>query len=786
MRFRCPFCQGIVAVGNEDLGIDCQCGHCGEIVTVPTSRVATGAVISDFIIIEELGRGGMGIVYLAHQMTLDRPAALKILADQYAGDPEYVVDFIKEARAAAKLNHPHIVQAYAVGEDEGIFFFAMEHIDGETMKDYMKREGVVPVDFAVMVVQQIAEALDYAWKEQRLIHRDIKPDNIMLTRKGRAKLADLGLARVAGDIDDADADEVMGTPQYISPEHLTGDEMDVRSDIYSLGATFFHFVTGRFAFEGRTATEIARKHLEEPLTSPRKLNPNVPESVSKIIVKMMAKNPAERYQSAEALAEDLRLARQGKPPSSAGKHGKQFSVKKSGKTLTMRSATATGTHKAASTTGSHPKISTTSSNVGMSKEELLAERERKAKVQIITLISVCVAVAVAVGGYLAWWSYSNKKKKPVSVPRPLVVVNNPAQGNTSAKPTPPSQPKVTDYTKEVDKLLAFAAKSRSAADIMVKTDDFLKRHPEPKYDCEKAALAKLMEVYVPLDEKRVERARAEARKKYLAVLKKREEEEKRKVEDKLRKQREKERKEREKRLAEERATKEKERKASYEKEQETNKNMMRYRSLFQSILGHFDAAAGAFDMAIKEPSVAPDICAEKAKEVGAWGKRMKKHVEIAAQLDKTMKEAGAGLKGLQLEVERGVLGHVVKIKNAMVTTKTFDGKLKTVPIKRLPLIQFKRLVSATALKLMNDKTAAFHYLMCVGQFMAAKEVAPEDWKQELSDSIQAYLKKKLKSVEGIEDPAQKRKEMQDLLLRCGRTEMRKAVDALKKEEVDSL
>jgi serine/threonine protein kinase len=257
-----------VAVDNSDLGIDVQCGHCGEVVTVPYSRVTTGAVIADFIILEELGRGGMGIVYLTHQISLDRPAALKVLSDTYANNAEFVVNFIKEARAAAKLNHPHIVQAYAVGEDEGIFYFAMENIDGETMKQVLKRKKVIPVDEAILIIQQIAEALDYAWKEQKLIHRDIKPDNIMITKNGRGKLADLGLSRVAGELDDSDDDEVMGTPQYISPEHLTGAPMDVRSDIYSLGATLFHLITGKFPFEGRTATEIARKHLEEKLVPP--------------------------------------------------------------------------------------------------------------------------------------------------------------------------------------------------------------------------------------------------------------------------------------------------------------------------------------------------------------------------------------------------------------------------------------------------------------------------------------------------------------------------------------
>ena len=312
MRFQCPYCRNVVAVDNADLGLDVQCGHCSEVVTVPNSRISTGCLIADFIVQEELGRGGMGVVYLAHQISLDRLSALKVLADQYANDAEFVVGFIKEARAAAKLNHPHIVQAYAVGEDEGVFYFAMENVEGETMKEVQKREKIISIDKAVVVIQQIGEALDYAWKEAQLVHRDIKPDNIMMTKKGAAKLADLGLARVAGDIDDSESDEVMGTPQYISPEHLTGAPMDVRSDIYSLGATFYHMITGRFAFEGRSATEIAKKHLQEPLQPPIEVNPDIPQDVSDIIVKMMEKNPKNRYQEAEILVDDLRIARRGR------------------------------------------------------------------------------------------------------------------------------------------------------------------------------------------------------------------------------------------------------------------------------------------------------------------------------------------------------------------------------------------------------------------------------------------------------------------------------------------
>ena len=319
MRFQCSECQGIVEIEKNDLNSEVQCGHCYNVVQTPSTRLSPGMLVADFIIVRELGRGGMGIVYLVHQMSLDRPAALKILADSYANDAEFVVDFIKEARAAAKLNHPHIVQAYAVGEDDSVYYFAMENIDGETMKQALTRERVIPVEQAIIITQQIAEALDYAWKEQKLIHRDIKPDNIMITSSGRAKLADLGLSRRAGDLEDTSGDsEVMGTPQYISPEQLTGAAMDCRSDIYSLGATLYHLITGYFPFEGDSPSEIAKKHLEEPLTPPRQINPQIPDAVNQMICKMMAKNVRNRYQDAESLVDDLRMIRRGRSPMNTG------------------------------------------------------------------------------------------------------------------------------------------------------------------------------------------------------------------------------------------------------------------------------------------------------------------------------------------------------------------------------------------------------------------------------------------------------------------------------------
>ena len=422
MRFQCPYCRNVVAVENSDLGLDVQCGHCSEVVTVPSSRISRGCLIADFIVQEELGRGGMGVVYLSHQISLDRLSALKVLADQYANDAEFVVGFIKEARAAAKLNHPHIVQAYAVGEDEGVFYFAMENVVGETMKEVQHREKIISVDKAVMVIQQIAEALDYAWKEAKLVHRDIKPDNIMMTNKGAAKLADLGLARVAGDIDDSDSDEVMGTPQYISPEHLTGAPMDVRSDLYSLGATFFHMITGRFAFEGKSATIIAQKHLQEQLQPPIEVNPEIPQEVSDIIVKMMEKNPKKRYQDAETLVDDLRIVRRGKGKTSASAGDSDAKNTSSSKSRKFKvSGTSTSISKTGSISKTKLKISDTNKTDTMNatgthsamlrnKQEEHAQGSKK---KIIIMGVAGFVLLTAAAGYLLTSSNSDLIDTPL-------------------------------------------------------------------------------------------------------------------------------------------------------------------------------------------------------------------------------------------------------------------------------------------------------------------------------------------------------------------------------------
>ena len=313
MRFQCVHCLGVVSIDDADAGQAVGCGHCGGVIMVPPTRLSPGAVLSDFVLKKELGKGGMATVYLAHQLSLDRPAALKILHPHFAQDQAFISDFIQEARAAAKLNHPNIVQAYAVGEEEGTFFFAMEYVEGSTLKQVLTHSGRIVTDRALDIVREVTAGLDFAWNNQQLVHRDIKPDNIILHEQGRVKLADLGLARPVSDLLNESQGSVMGTPEYISPERLQGQVADNRCDIYSLGATLYHALTGRLPYTGSSPAEIARRHLTDPLTPPRQLVPDLREDVSALVEIMMSKRPYHRYGSAAELAVELERLGQGLP-----------------------------------------------------------------------------------------------------------------------------------------------------------------------------------------------------------------------------------------------------------------------------------------------------------------------------------------------------------------------------------------------------------------------------------------------------------------------------------------
>lgn len=257
---------------------------------------------------DRIGAGGMGIVYRALDEALQRHVALKTLLPALAADPEFVARFKREAQSAAALNHPNITQIYTIGQEGTVPYFAMELIHGRSLEAIIKEKGAVGPAEATGHVLQAARGLRHA-AQKKLIHRDIKPSNLMLTEDGVVKITDFGLAKAARCETQLTATgEVLGSPGYISPEQAQGATLDVRSDIYSLGAAFYHLVTGRLPFEAPTPVAMIVKHMSEPLRSPRALNPAVPYPVASAIQKMMAKRPGERFQDYDALIRELERA----------------------------------------------------------------------------------------------------------------------------------------------------------------------------------------------------------------------------------------------------------------------------------------------------------------------------------------------------------------------------------------------------------------------------------------------------------------------------------------------
>ena len=272
--------------------------------------------IPGYKVLEKLGEGAMAKVFRARQVSLDRIVAIKVLPRRYSEDKAFIERFYAEGRAAAKLNHNNIVQAYDVGQAGEHHYFVMEYVEGTTVFDHVQQHGKYSEAEALRIIIQIAKALDHA-HEKGFMHRDVKPKNIMFTREGVAKLADMGLARQVSDREaaEAEAGKAFGTPFYISPEQIRGSrDVDQRADVYGLGATLYFMLTGRVPFEGPNPSAVMHKHLREPLTPPDHINPELSAGISEIVEVMMAKDREERYASCADLLEDLLAVEAGEPP----------------------------------------------------------------------------------------------------------------------------------------------------------------------------------------------------------------------------------------------------------------------------------------------------------------------------------------------------------------------------------------------------------------------------------------------------------------------------------------
>jgi serine/threonine-protein kinase len=274
----------------------------------PAEGALSGKRIGGYHLLKRIGSGGMGEVYQAVQIALGRQVALKILSPELTEDRSFVEKFLREARAAGKFNHPNVIHVHEVGEESGTYYYSMEYVEGGSVQDLVAKGRKLDPLQATEIILQAAHALAYAEKVG-IVHCDIKPDNLMLTGEGDVRLSDLGIAKTLNAKGKAEqSDGVFGSPHYMAPEQARGLPMDHRSDLYSLGCTYYRILLGRVPFAGKDAKEIMEKQVFDECEAPWKLDHGFAPMVYTILSKLMKKRPAERYQTADALIRDLETA----------------------------------------------------------------------------------------------------------------------------------------------------------------------------------------------------------------------------------------------------------------------------------------------------------------------------------------------------------------------------------------------------------------------------------------------------------------------------------------------
>lgn len=315
IKFRCPTCDRKLEVDASLSGTAQECPNCHIEVTIPAPVLGPGLVLGGYEIQRSLGRGAMGEVFLATQLSMGREVALKILHAQAVTGSDFVDRFLHEVRLAAQLEHPNIVTAIDAGEDSGIYWFAMAYVQGTPLDARLNECGPLPEKDVLNIGIKIANALDYAWKSRQILHRDIKPANIMLGNDGEPMLMDMGIAKnVREDSSLTATGMAMGTPHYMSPEQARGvRDLDFRADMYSLGATMYHLIVGEVPFTGGSAVEVVAKHLNDPLPPVLSRKPEITESCALIIEKMMEKDRKHRFRDWESCVTAMRRSLRGVP-----------------------------------------------------------------------------------------------------------------------------------------------------------------------------------------------------------------------------------------------------------------------------------------------------------------------------------------------------------------------------------------------------------------------------------------------------------------------------------------
>jgi len=295
----CPTCECIYEAQDSEIGRTYVCRRCSTECIVPSRRIDVGSRYGDYEVLRPLGAGASSEVHLARDLRRGGHVALKVLFVDEADAETDTERFTRECRNAQILDHPSLTSIFHVGVQQGQHFLAMEYVEGDTVETILEDHGELDEDEALQIVRDVALGMQHAWEELELVHRDIKPANVIVSYEGRAKLMDLGIAKSVLDLKRlTDPDTVIGSPPYMSPEQCSPkNKPDCRSDIYSLGATFYHMVTNRYPFYGRTPEETVRMHLHSQLVDPRSFRSDISPEVNELIRRMMAKQPGSRPQT---------------------------------------------------------------------------------------------------------------------------------------------------------------------------------------------------------------------------------------------------------------------------------------------------------------------------------------------------------------------------------------------------------------------------------------------------------------------------------------------------------
>jgi beta-lactam-binding protein with PASTA domain/predicted Ser/Thr protein kinase len=357
----------------------------------------------------KLGAGGMADVYLAEDQELGRRVAIKILNSRHGNDDQFIERFRREAKNAAALNHPNIVSIYDRGEAEDTYYIAMEFLDGRTLKELIVGRGAAPINVAIEYARQILSALRFAHRHG-IVHRDIKPHNVLVDGEGRVKVTDFGIAR-AGTSQMTETGSIVGTAQYLSPEQAKGGEVDPRSDLYSLGIVLYELLTGKTPFEGDTPVEIAMKHLSTAPKPPSKLRPDIPPELDMVVLRALAKNPDDRYQSADEMEADLdRVARGARVSAATVDTATQVLRRPPAAAAAVEAGTA------ATMIAAPPPTRTRVAPAAVVEEEEIEERAGPERPLWPWLVAAAFVIAAAIAGFFVYQELgSSTPQEPVKL-----------------------------------------------------------------------------------------------------------------------------------------------------------------------------------------------------------------------------------------------------------------------------------------------------------------------------------------------------------------------------------